>query len=217
MQLVSVVITCHGEAKDLPVMLGSLARQREYFTRPCPRTGNMVKWVAGRQCELPIDVVCTWDGEIPDSVVTFPFRKSEITFVSTPKETRLENAGHHTRAPGITKAKGQWIVLTNMDNYFVQGWRHRIEPFLAAPGTGMVYWDVLNNLWVWSNYGGTKINQRGYADLSCCAIRADICDQVGFPWRGYDDDYTYIQTCLIEMKKQGLRPLGIGETLSVHN
>lgn len=211
MPLVTVVIACHGDGKDLPVMLGCLANQREYHAGKCSRTGNEVLWCAGPPCKLPIHAIACWDGELPP-----PDRLAYGSFgfdiVECPKEGGV---GHHTRQPGIEAVAGEWTVLTNMDNYFVQGWRHRIEGMLR-PDHGIVYWNVLNNLWRWSNYNGTQL-KRGHADLSCCAVRTEIARAVGFPWRNYDGDWDYIEACVKEARKRRLKVVHIPETLSVHN
>lgn len=215
MQVVSVVIACHGEAKDLPVILGQLSRQREYTMGRNSRTKEPFYWDAGQPCDLPIEVILSFDGMAPSSVEPgdwpFPVRIIE--------NSKQGGVGHHTRAPGIARAMGDWVVLTNMDNYFIHGWRHRIHPALSwgnGKANGIVYWNVLNNLQRWGTHGGTKFI-RGHADLSCCAVRTEIAKQVGFPWKHYDADFDYIEGCLKICRARRMETHYIDETLSVHN
>ena len=206
--LISIVITTHGSGYDVPVILGSIKNQREYEPGKDSNTGREYLWASKDSCTLEYETIVVWDGE--RIVGADEYHAHQI--ILCPKEGGV---GHHTREPGIKAANGEWIVLTNSDNYFCSGWLHRISGFFAED-VGMVTYDCLNNLWRWSNYGGTKL-LRGHIDLSAAVVRADVAKKVGFPWRNYDGDWDYIKACLRECQARNLKVAYVDETLCVHN
>lgn len=218
--LLSVVITTHGEAKDLPVILGCLANQRvnvevEHSRQP----GVMCRWALGERCLTPYETIVTTDGPYEG---TLALREMFNILVECPKQGGV---GHHTRGPGLEAASGEWIVITNSDNFFMYGWLDLLSQAMARPHNGIVYWNGVNNLWNWgiepapgnrSPAKGTML-ARGYIDLSFCAIRTQIAKQVGFPWSHYDADYDYIYECSKLMETQGFYQAKLNHVLSVHN
>lgn len=217
-QTVSVIITGHGAVSDLPVILGSLEHQYEYDKGVSTIDGGAVYWVKGKKAELLTNVILTVDGDYEGDEHDWNLAPTEVglhslKIIENPKEGGV---GHHTREPGIRAATGDWIVLTNSDNYFVSGWRHRIEQFICKPQYGMVYWDVVNNLQMWGTQGGSA-PKRGYMDLSCAAVKTEIAKRVGFAWRDYEADWAYMQACMKLCRKEGLEIIHLEQTLSVHN
>lgn len=210
--LVSVIITTHGQSEDLPIILGSLARQKIYGPGKNSVNGTDFLYDCKGKCDLPIDVVVTSDGSFAYDPVRGFAAKHIDKVVECPKG---EAPGHHTREPGIMAAKGDYVVLTNQDNYFTLGWRHRIESAFNK-STGMVYWNCINNLWKWTDFGGSRI-KRGHIDLSCVAVKTEIARVVGFEWRNYDADFDYIDSCAQVCKQKGFTLNHINEALCVHN
>lgn len=177
--MISIVVTCHGAATDLPIILGSLTHQRVNVEKPLP-SGKRVRWFMGDSFSYhPIEIIVASDGPYcgahPDRL------PAPVKIIECEKNGGV---GHHTRGDGIEAATGDWIVLTNADNYFMLGWLHRLVETIAEYGgqqnVGLVYWNCINNLWGWRDQGGSKI-ARGKIDLSCAAVRADIAKRVGFP------------------------------------
>lgn len=213
--MISIVVTCHGAAEDLRVILGSLVNQKENEEGETS-LGKKITWLSGSSfAYYPIEIIIVSDGPyVGPSPDWLPM---QAKIIECPKEGGV---GHHTRAVGIEAATGQWIVLTNSDNYFMGGWLHRLVTTINENGgpkkVGAVYWNCINNLWGWSDFGGSKI-QRGYIDLSCAAIRADIAKRIGFPYRNYDGDYDYIYTCANRAERLQLAVVQLRETLCVHN
>ncbi len=217
--MISIIVTCHGEAKDLPIILGSIEQQREYGPGKHSRTGVEFLYAAGGLCEYPREVIVSWDGISPQ-LQKLDFSKPVVhgysvgQILSNPKEG---SPGHHTRGPAIERAFGDWIVLSNADNYFVSGWLSRVTQELEKqPKAGVIYWNLVSNLWKWSDYGGSQI-KRGHIDLSSVLVRADIAKKVGFPFRGYDGDWDYVKACCELASKKGLKIVKIPEILGVHN
>lgn len=217
--LVSVVITTHGTASDLPVMLGSLSHQREYHPGQHSRTGEEFLYAAGKRSKIPYEAIVVSDGLLEGEQSGWG---PGVIHVVCPAEGGV---GHHTRNYGIQAARGEFIVLTNSDNYFMSGWIHALSQAVQS-STGIVHWNCISNLWRWSMFGGSEVERRkgagtrlrrGQVDLSCVAVRAEIAKKIGFPWRHYEGDWDYVEACMWEAGQKGMKVVGIDSCLSVHN
>ena len=214
---ISIVITCHGQAIDLPIMLMCLQQQRVNLEGKHSVTGAPTYYAMGNYCEHEYETIVVSDGEFAGSLLgSFP-----VPEIVECHKDKSKNVGHHTREPGIKKATGDWIVLTNADNYFVAGWLDRLVTNISDD-MGLIFWDCIHNGWRWSSKAGDgKIHgcqlKRGYIDLSCVAVKSEIAKKIGFPFRDYEGDYNYIAACARECDKLGLKIGHIPETLLVHN
>lgn len=208
---VSIVITTHGSALDLPGMLHAIANQREYGEGKHSRTGQPICCVPVGDCPLGYEVIVVTDG--PSGIDDLRMAPYYNRLVVCPKENHP--AGHHTREPGIMTAEGVWIVLTNSDNYFCAGWLWAIADSVRNPGVGMIYWDIANSLGNWRTHPSKLA--RGHIDLSCVAVRREIAQQVGFPFREYDGDADYILACAKLVKSKNLGIAYLPQLLAVHN
>lgn len=222
--MISIVITCHGAAKDLPIMLMCLDQQRVNLVGKHSRTGAPVHYVMGDYSTNEREVIVSCDGALnqlkPEmefcETITPRFNKFKVV-----QSRVMGGVGHSTRAPGIEAATGDWIVLTNADNYFVSGWLDRLVTNIASYA-GLIFWNCVNNLWTWNKQGGDVARmgcqiKRGWIDLSCVAVRSEIAKKVGFPWTHYDADFDYIKACTLECERLGLKTVHIPEILSIHN
>lgn len=199
--MISFVITTHGSAEDLHALVASLRTQREYDL--ANRAGRYI-------LDYPLEFILTVDGEYKGRL---------------PKLTPLENAyyviqenrkkggvGHSTRSPGIEKARGDYIILTNSDNLFFCGFLNFfINSVDHHKGPDMLMWDCVNNLWGWKSKESEI--KRGKIDLSCVAVKGEIAKKVSFPYTNYDGDFDYIEAC----SKLAKSVVHIPRTLCVHN
>lgn len=219
--MISIVITCHGEARDLPIMLMCIDQQRVNLEGKHSVTGAPIYYAMGGYCEHEREVIVTYDGVPSKNLVqqahlTWPGGNWKL--ISNNKQS--ESVGHHTRAPGIEAAHGDWIVLTNADNLFVSGFLDRVVTSITDE-IGLIFWDCVHNAWRWGTKGGDGKThgcqlKRGSIDLSCVAVRSEIAKKVGFPWRDYESDYDYISHCARECDKLGLEIHHIPEILLIH-
>lgn len=217
---ISIVITCHGKARDLPIMLMCLDQQKVNLEGKHSVTGAPTYYAMGDYCTHEKEIIVTWDGDAVDNTEFNSFDAIVNWTIENPKESN-KNVGHHTREPGIMATSGNWIVLTNADNYFVSGWLDRVVTSIA-PDSGLIFWDCIHNAWRWSDKGGDgKFHgcqlKRGSIDLSCVAVRSEIAKKIGFPFEDYEGDYEYISACARECDKLGLQIVHIPEILFVHN
>ena len=219
--MISIVITCHGEARDLPIMLMCLDQQRVNLEGKHSTTGAPTYYAMGDYCTHKREAIISYDGNPPESIMKdFYFGDIFNHYWEVIPNPKMGGVGHHTRAPAIEVANGDWIVLTNSDNLFVSGWLDRLVTTIT-PELGLIFWDCVHNAWRWSNKGGDGKHpgcqlKRGSIDLSCVAVRSEIAKKVGFPFRDYQGDYNYIATCARECDKRGLKIHHIPEILFIH-
>lgn len=200
---VSVVVAADSTPHQLASLVYGLRSQRRYVER------DGVRFVADGDCEVPLEIVTVTNGPLAIE----PAVQRQIDQVITgPAESGV---GHHLRAVGIAAASGDWLVLTNQDNYYTHGFLHALEPHLL-PTCGLIFWNCLSNLWGWTALSGCSLNQRRI-DLGCVAVRREFAQQVGFPWRDYEGDWAYIAACLEACKREGLAVVQLREILFVHN
>lgn len=211
--MISIVITCHGEARDLPIMLMCIDQQRVNLEGKHSVTGVPIYYAMGGYCTHEREMIVVSDGD---------YQGDRIDWIlhSLIEVSKKGGVGHSTRAPGIEAAHGDWIVLTNADNLFVSGWLDRLATTIT-PEAGLIFWDCVHNAWKWSDKGGDGKQhgcqlKRGSIDLSCVAVRSEIAKKVGFPWQNYEADYDYISTCARECDKLGLEIHHIPEILLIH-
>ena len=224
---ISIVITCHGKALDLPIMLMCLEQQRANLEGKHSVTGAPTYYAMGEYCKHEREAIIVSDGafeEVGLSSVRLGEIQKSYTFplnIFWTEKEKQKNVGHHTREPGIKAANGDWIVLTNADNYFVTGWLDRLVTNITDD-LGLIFWDCVHNGWKWSDkagdgrFHGCQL-KRGYIDLSCVAVRAPVAKKIGFPFRSYEGDYDYISACARECDNLKLGIGHIQETLLVHN
>lgn len=206
---ISIIITTHGDGRDLPGILNSIECQRQYRSGVSTK-GQPYNYEAGEYFTKPnIEVIVSCDG---------PFGRMDV-FAGVHRWVENEKSvvpccGHNTREAGIEAATGDWIYLTNSDNFLCHGWYHSLVQCLQ-PDYGIVYWDIVSNLWQWQARSARM--EWGAIDLSSLIVRSEIAKQVGFPFRNYDGDWDYIDACWSLCKANNLRSVHICEVLSVHN
>lgn len=208
---ISIVITTHGKCQGLNSILDNILSQRKNVLGVHSVTGEKnCKWALGDKCDYPVEIIICSDGTVDPKLKSA--LKSWCKFIECPKEGGV---GHHTRAPGIEAATGDYVVLTNSDNFFVLGWLHRIISNIKY-STGIIYWDCVNNLWGWTHGSGSRL-RRGGIDLCCAAIKTSIAKEVGFPFRNYDGDWDYIAACLKLCNDREYAVTYLPEILTIHN
>ena len=206
---ISVVITTHGKAEDIGVMLNCLRNQFEFIPKADSRDpSSEVLWGKGKPYKHPLEIIVSCDGRYEGGI----FPTAVDSLIECPKEGGV---GHHTRNPGINAATGDWIILTNSDNYFVQGTFYLLSKHFRE-NVGLIYYNCINNLWQYGDNGGVML-RRGMIDLSCVCVRSFIAKKIGFPYRNYDGDWDYIYDCAQESRSRNLEIVKLPYTLSVHN
>jgi hypothetical protein len=185
--------------------------QRMYREGFYPEHGRHMKYLPCAPLKKGIlELVVVGDGDIPVFDIA-PGTPMKVKCLGVPKAP-VPCSGHNTREPGIINSSGQFIVLTNDDNYYVSGFVSRLADEITSNPSDIYAWNCVHNAWAWQ---GPRVGiSRGRIDLGCVAVRMEIAVQVGFPWRSYDGDFDYIEAC---MNLSGRTIRFIDEILSVHN
>lgn len=111
-------------------------------------------------------------------------------------ERRHDDFGHTLRELGINRlAKGfvgDWVVLTNGDNYYVPGF---LQAMLGAaerqPDCQTVVCETMaHNYWGWRPI--RCVPELGEIDCGAVMVRREALLEIGFPWRGHAADYQAI-------------------------
>lgn len=134
-------------------------------------------------------------------------------------ESRFNDYGHSLRQIGIEQATGDYVLLTNADNYF-------IPKAMEILNTQMGSADVIMFDMVHSHHrpGGREqprysyfetSYQRNAIDVSAAIVRTDRAKRVGFRDKTYAGDATYFEDILLDDPQ--LSPVKLPHILFVHN
>ena len=225
--LLSIVTTCHGKCPEFEGFVESWKMQKQYLPAPHSRDANVIcpyaKCQEWPEKDLPkIELIFTWDGK-PDRIVEFddigvePFDYLPEHFqainIINPKQGGV---GHHTRGPGIEAATGSWILLTNIDNYFLPAFLHHVYKTLEDITFGFVMYNWVSNL---NGFTAQRPDptKRGQIDLQAFCVRSEIAKKIGFPFINYDGDFDYAKACWKECGKLGLLAQHHDACLCIHN
>jgi predicted protein tyrosine phosphatase len=131
------------------------------------------------------------------------FGDPRVKFIET--EKRLGRWGHPYRQLGISACQGEFIGLSNDDNYYVPGYIEQMVNALEAADIALA--QTLHS------YSGWKVTGVG-ADLGCWVARAELVKST--PWHGveFDSDAQYLNALIA---KAGKRVAKIHRPLFVHN
>lgn len=134
-------------------------------------------------------------------------------------ETRHNDYGHTLRHIGIEQAQGDYLLLTNADNYFIP---KAVEILNTEMGRAdVIMFDMVHSH---NKPGGREqprysyfetSYQRGSIDVSAAIVRTDLAKRVGFRDRTYAGDATYFEDILLSCPD--LLPVKLPHILFVHN
>jgi hypothetical protein len=113
-----------------------------------------------------------------------------ITFETTPKH--IGNWGHYIRQQWINKVKGNYILITNADNYHTPNY---LEAMLKGftPSTTATYCSQMVHSYIKHGIINCKV-QRGYIDCAGVMVKSYAAKEVG--WQDVDNhssDWTYFE------------------------
>lgn len=137
-----------------------------------------------------------------------------IKFTVHPIETGTW--GHHLRAKALKElTDGDFVVITNADNYHVPGYCERLlHGFKIFPGAKAIYHDgMIHNYTKWQ-YIKCRL-ERGFIDSAGVMVRRSIAQEVGWNSLEHSSDWIYFSEII---KRYGLHSFQmINGCLLVHN
>lgn len=196
------------------------------------RLGELIvfvqSWVNQTETNWKLHVI--HDGENEKFIqIMEGFRKShpqQISFQCT--KTRFNDYGHSLRQIGLKNAVGDYVLLTNADNYYVPETVRYLNVELDKAGHAKP--DVLIFDMVHSHQGPGKKKtpsysyfnvsfKRKYIDMGAAFISTELARKAGFNDKSYEADATYFEA-IIKAKKQLGQKLVVSKiprVLFVHN
>ena len=146
---------------------------------------------------------------------------TRIEYLTT--EKRFNDYGHSLRDMGLKNIKGEYVLLTNADNYFIPKTIEFINEIFIEHQPEVVIFDMIHshnrpgrrNLPEYS-YFETKL-ERYSIDISAAIVKADLAEKAGFRDKTYSGDSSYFEDIMKLKLPDGLSYAKILRVLFVHN
>lgn len=150
----------------------------------------------------------------------YSLNDGRITFSET--KIRYNDYGHTLRDLGLKNASGNYVILTNADNYFIPKAIEYICEAASIENPDVVMYDMIHSH---KTPGGRQQHDycffetnyaRGSIDITSAAVKLDLARSAGFRDKTHDGDATYFED-VAKVKGAGLRINKIRRVLVVHN
>lgn len=148
-------------------------------------------------------------------------KPSQIEYFTTDK--RYNDYGHSLRDASLSMLKGEYVLLTNADNYFIPRAIEFINEVFINHEPEVVLFDMVHShqypggrdLPAYS-YFETKL-ERFSIDISAAIVKSSLAEKTGFRDKTHDGDASYFED-LIRLKfPESLSTIKIHRVLFVHN
>jgi glycosyltransferase involved in cell wall biosynthesis len=145
---------------------------------------------------------------------------NRISFFCTP--TRYNDYGHSLREQGLEQASGDFILLTNADNYYAPRLVEFVTEAIEQTTPDAVMYDMIHSH---DNPGGRGTPAYSFfsteygrlqMDMGAVVVRRELAMQAGFPDKSHDGDATYFER-VARIKGQATAVCKIKRVLMVHN
>ncbi|WP_394790931.1 glycosyltransferase family 2 protein [Rhodoferax sp.] len=136
--------------------------------------------------------------------------------------TRYNDYGHTLRDMGITEAQGEFILITNGDNYYAPRMVEFMFEAIDAKTLDFAMWDIVHShtcpgITRQPSYCNFSIYPiREFVDIGSFMVKTAIAKQVGFRGKLHSDDALYVEDILARPGAT-LRIGKVHKTLMVHN
>jgi hypothetical protein len=135
---------------------------------------------------------------------------------------RFNDYGHSLRDMALKNIKGEYVLLTNADNYFIPKAIEFINNVFIDQFPDIVIFDMVHSH---SNPGGRALPaysffetqfERFSLDVSAAIVRSELASKVGFKDKSHDGDQTYFAD-IARFRGGELGIVKIHRILFVHN
>jgi hypothetical protein len=145
----------------------------------------------------------------------------KILFFNT--ENRFNDYGHSLRDLGLKSIKGDYVLHTNADNYFIPRAVEFINEVLVAHSPDVVFFDMVHshelpggrNLPAYSFFETSF--ERYSIDMSAAIIKSCLAEKAGFRDKTFAGDATYFEDVVKAKYPDSLSVAKIRRILFVHN
>ncbi len=136
--------------------------------------------------------------------------------------TRFNDYGHSLREIGLARAEGDYVLITNADNYYIPRFVEFCTKAVADTSADIVMYDMVHSH---ENPGLRKLPAYSYfqteysinnIDMGAAIVRRTIAQQAGFADKSYAADAVYFEKVAM-VKKEQTRLCKINRVMLVHN
>jgi len=126
-------------------------------------------------------------------------------------QERKQQYGHPWRQDAIDKCRGDYIGLTNGDNYYIPVYFEWMLHTLTTNNGDLCYCDTLHSYMQWGVMRSTPVKNQ--IDLGCWIGSAALVKSTPWSDNGFAGDGTFIE----DMRRRASRVYHIARPLFVHN
>jgi hypothetical protein len=145
----------------------------------------------------------------------------KIDFFNT--KNRFNDYGHSLRELGLKNIQGDYVLLTNADNYFIPRAIEFINEIFIAHHPDVVIFDMVHshkfpggrNLPAYSFFETSF--ERESIDMSAAIVKSHLAEGAGFRDKTFAGDATYFEDVMKEKYPEPLSIAKIRRILFVHN
>jgi len=146
---------------------------------------------------------------------------NKIKFFHT--ESRFNDYGHTLRDLMLKEIQGEYVLLTNADNYFIPKAIEYLKNCTIETDAEVILFNMIHSH---NRPGGRPLPpysffetdfKRGSIDVSSAIVNKTLAEKVGFRDKTHDGDATYFEDILQQKKGQALKVAKISRVLFVHN
>jgi hypothetical protein len=145
----------------------------------------------------------------------------KILFFNT--ENRFNDYGHSLRDLGLKSIKGDYILLTNADNYFIPRAVEFVNEVFITHSPDVVIFDMVHshelpggrNLPAYSFFETSF--ERNSIDMSAAIVKSYLAEKAGFRDKTFAGDATYFEDVMKAKFPEHLSFVKIRRILFVHN
>ena len=136
---------------------------------------------------------------------------------------RFNDYGHSLREIGLSGSKGDYVLITNDDNYYVPHMLRAVNHAIARYQPDFVMFDMIHS----HECPGGRLHESyqffpthfalNETDMGCVLVRGDLARSVGFGSKRYSADWDYFSACASSLGRKGLSLVKVPKVLFVHN
>ena len=147
-------------------------------------------------------------------------QEQRISFVCT--ENRFNDYGHSLRAQGLKSVTGDYVLITNGDNYYVPRLIDFLTQAIIQTNADVVMFDMVHSHNCPGGrqqppYGFFKTEyRRGDIDMGAAVVRSDLARAADFCDKSFAGDATYFED-VAKIKGDRTTIAKINQVLFVHN
>ncbi|MEN3111119.1 glycosyltransferase family A protein [Uliginosibacterium paludis] len=136
--------------------------------------------------------------------------------------TRHNDYGHSLREIGLARAEGDYVLITNADNYYIPRFVEYCTKAVSDTGADIIMYDMVHSH---ENPGQRTLPAYSYfqtqysinnIDMGAAIVRRTIAQQAGFADKSYAADAVYFEKVAL-VKREKTTLCKINRVMLVHN